>query len=128
MVKSEDIEVNEMNPMDNAWLLLKQKSYRPKAHLRQAGADLSDRHKKERDRLYMQQFADGFGPQAPTEEEQAQQKNNLRERQKIEQSVLSSQRYPYGSMRYRDGPSPLEQRRLQRGEDDLKQMQMQRYE
>ena len=117
-----------MNPMDNAWLLLKQKSYKPKAHLQQGRAKLSEKQKEERDRLYMQQFADGFGSNTPTEEEQEQQKRNLRERQKIEQSIFATQGFPYGSMRYRDAPTPVEQRRLQRGERDLAQMQMQRYE
>jgi len=117
-----------VNPMDNAWLLLKQKSYKPKAHLGEAQTKLSDRHDKERNQLYMQQFADGFGSNTPTEEEQEQQKRNLRERQKIEQSIFATQRYPYGSMRYRDAPTPLEQRRLQRGERDLRELQMQRYE
>ena len=117
-----------MNPMDNAWLLLKQKRFKPTAHLRQGRAKLSEKQKEERDRLYMQQFADGFGPQAPTEEEQDQQKRNLRERQKIEQSIFATQRFPYDSPRYREGPTPVEQRRLQRGERDLAAMQMQRYE
>ena len=117
-----------MNPMDNAWLLLKQKQFRPTAHLAQGRAKLSEQQKKERDRLYMQQFADGFGSNTPTEEEQEQQKRNLRERQKIEQSIFATQRFPYGSPRYRDAPTPLEQRRLQRGERDLRELQMQRYE
>ncbi len=113
-----------MNPMDNAWLLLKQKSYKPKAHLAQGAADLYNTHNEEKNRLKIQQFADGFSTShQPSQEEQDQQARNLRERQEIERNVFSAQTNPYGSPRYREGPTPQEQRRLQRGERDLAQMQ-----